>query len=202
MHIYNLQPNSLMMVHLTSDLLLSKILELSHYKIRKRLVILFMLIHMYLSLPLPLLVSAFYLQSIVFFLRKTSRRYGCIECDPLVQKGLDKSVSRIVDYVFAVLLSDISCTFVMLGSEQYCYHYVSRPFKLSLRQSLYSPLTILLGFKQARHMVIPYLPMLIPPQNWTGYEIFSPIIRTYIVSVLLLLDPLYRFLLFWAFVLM
>ncbi|CAH8257549.1 unnamed protein product [Arabidopsis lyrata] len=44
---------------------------------------------------------------------KTSRRYGCIECDPLVLKGLDKS---------------------------------------------------------ARHMVIPYLPMLIPPQNWTGYD--------------------------------
>jgi len=34
-------------------------------------------------------------------------------------------------------------------------------------------------------MVIPYLPMLIPPQNWTGYEIFSPIIRTYIVPSLL-----------------
>ncbi|XP_010511924.1 PREDICTED: DNA-directed RNA polymerase 1, mitochondrial-like [Camelina sativa] len=44
---------------------------------------------------------------------KTSRRYGCIECDPLVKKGLDKS---------------------------------------------------------ARHMVIPYLPMLIPPRNWTGYD--------------------------------
>ncbi|CAN8236050.1 unnamed protein product [Cochlearia groenlandica] len=44
---------------------------------------------------------------------KSSRRYGCIECDPLIQKGLDKS---------------------------------------------------------ARHMVIPYLPMLIPPQNWTGYD--------------------------------
>lgn len=25
--------------------------------------------------------------------RKSSRRYGCIECDPLVQKGLEKSVS-------------------------------------------------------------------------------------------------------------
>ncbi|VVA94548.1 unnamed protein product [Arabis nemorensis] len=44
---------------------------------------------------------------------KCSRRYGCIECDPLVQKGLDKS---------------------------------------------------------ARHMVIPYLPMLIPPRNWIGYD--------------------------------
>ncbi|CAF2062046.1 unnamed protein product [Brassica napus] len=44
---------------------------------------------------------------------KLSRRYGCIECDPLIRKGLDKS---------------------------------------------------------ARHMVIPYLPMLIPPRNWTGYD--------------------------------
>ncbi|KAL1218508.1 DNA-directed RNA polymerase 1 [Cardamine amara subsp. amara] len=44
---------------------------------------------------------------------KFSRRYGCIECDPLIQKGLDNS---------------------------------------------------------ARHMVIPYLPMLIPPRNWTGYD--------------------------------
>lgn len=25
--------------------------------------------------------------------------------------------------------------------------------------------------KQARHMVIPYMPMLVPPQNWTGYGI-------------------------------
>ncbi|KFK41326.1 hypothetical protein AALP_AA2G115700 [Arabis alpina] len=44
---------------------------------------------------------------------KCSRRYGCIECDPLVLKGLDKS---------------------------------------------------------ARHMVIPYLPMLVSPRNWTGYD--------------------------------
>ncbi|CAH8348222.1 unnamed protein product [Eruca vesicaria subsp. sativa] len=44
---------------------------------------------------------------------KLSRRYGCIECDPLIRKGLDKS---------------------------------------------------------ARHMVIPYLPMLVPPRNWTGYD--------------------------------
>nr|VDD63896.1 unnamed protein product [Brassica oleracea] len=52
--------------------------------------------------------------------KKLSRKYGCIECDPLIRKGLDKSVSITVDY--------------------------------------------------ARHMVIPYLPMLIPPQNWTGYD--------------------------------
>lgn len=25
--------------------------------------------------------------------------------------------------------------------------------------------------KQARHMVIPYMPMLVPPINWTGYGI-------------------------------
>ncbi|XP_044493476.1 DNA-directed RNA polymerase 1B, mitochondrial-like isoform X2 [Mangifera indica] len=41
------------------------------------------------------------------------RRYGVIECDPLVCKGLEKS---------------------------------------------------------ARHMVIPYMPMLVPPLNWTGYD--------------------------------
>lgn len=45
--------------------------------------------------------------------QKTSRRYGVIECDPLVHKGLDKT---------------------------------------------------------ARHMVVPYMPMLVPPQNWTGYD--------------------------------
>lgn len=45
--------------------------------------------------------------------QKSSRRYGVIECDPLVQKGLEKS---------------------------------------------------------ARHMVIPYMPMLVPPRNWTGYD--------------------------------
>ncbi|KAI9092058.1 hypothetical protein K1719_027993 [Acacia pycnantha] len=44
---------------------------------------------------------------------KSSRRYGVIECDPLVQKGLEKS---------------------------------------------------------ARHIVIPYMPMLVPPHNWTGYD--------------------------------
>ncbi|KAB1999713.1 hypothetical protein ES319_D12G179800v1 [Gossypium barbadense] len=43
---------------------------------------------------------------------KGSRRYGVIECDPLVRKGLEKT---------------------------------------------------------AKHMVIPYMPMLVPPQNWTGY---------------------------------
>lgn len=50
---------------------------------------------------------------------------------------------------------------------------------ISLFFSHYFPM-----FNQARHMVIPYLPMLIPPRNWTGYEMFSPIIRTIIVSLL------------------
>lgn len=45
--------------------------------------------------------------------QKEFRRYGVIECDPLVQNGLEKS---------------------------------------------------------ARHMVIPYMPMLVPPINWTGYD--------------------------------
>ncbi|CAN1795031.1 DNA-directed RNA polymerase 2, chloroplastic/mitochondrial [Linum perenne] len=45
--------------------------------------------------------------------QKASRRYGVIECDPLVRKGLEKS---------------------------------------------------------ARHMVIPYMPMLIPPLDWTGHD--------------------------------
>ncbi|CAK9142489.1 unnamed protein product [Ilex paraguariensis] len=45
--------------------------------------------------------------------QRGSRRYGVIQCDPLVRKGLEKT---------------------------------------------------------ARHMVIPYMPMLIPPLNWTGYD--------------------------------
>lgn len=45
--------------------------------------------------------------------QKASRRYGVIECDSLVRKGLEKS---------------------------------------------------------ARHMVIPYMPMLVPPLDWTGYN--------------------------------
>ncbi|CAK9316793.1 unnamed protein product [Citrullus colocynthis] len=45
--------------------------------------------------------------------QKTSRRYGVIECDPLVRRGLEKT---------------------------------------------------------ARHMVIPYMPMVVPPLNWTGYD--------------------------------
>nr|VDD00990.1 unnamed protein product [Brassica rapa] len=57
---------------------------------------------------------------------KLSRRYGCIECDPLIRKGLDKS---------------------------------------------------------ARHMVIPYLPMLIPPRNWTGYEMFASFLGCVAVTV-------------------
>ncbi|KAK6921852.1 DNA-directed RNA polymerase, phage-type [Dillenia turbinata] len=45
--------------------------------------------------------------------QKGSRRYGVIECDPLVRKGLERT---------------------------------------------------------ARHMVIPYMPMLVPPIDWTGYD--------------------------------
>ncbi|CAA2967182.1 DNA-directed RNA polymerase 1, mitochondrial [Olea europaea subsp. europaea] len=45
--------------------------------------------------------------------QRGSRRYGVIECDPLVRKGLERT---------------------------------------------------------ARHMVIPYMPMLVPPLNWTGYD--------------------------------
>ncbi|KAI8539321.1 hypothetical protein RHMOL_Rhmol09G0173000 [Rhododendron molle] len=60
--------------------------------------------------------------------QKFSRRYGVIECDPLVRKGLERT---------------------------------------------------------ARHMVIPYMPMLVPPVNWTGYDkgayIFLPssVMRTH-----------------------
>ncbi|KAG5532655.1 hypothetical protein RHGRI_027078 [Rhododendron griersonianum] len=60
--------------------------------------------------------------------QKCSRRYGVIECDPLVRKGLERT---------------------------------------------------------ARHMVIPYMPMLVPPVNWTGYDkgayIFLPssVMRTH-----------------------
>ncbi|CDP00493.1 unnamed protein product [Coffea canephora] len=45
--------------------------------------------------------------------QRGSRRYGVIECDPLVRKGLERT---------------------------------------------------------AKHMVIPYMPMLVPPLNWTGYD--------------------------------
>ncbi|GAB2248408.1 hypothetical protein Droror1_Dr00008290 [Drosera rotundifolia] len=53
------------------------------------------------------------LKTITTDLQKTSKRFGVIECDPLVRKGLEKS---------------------------------------------------------ARHMVIPYMPMLVPPLNWTRYS--------------------------------
>ncbi|XP_057961393.1 DNA-directed RNA polymerase 1B, mitochondrial-like isoform X2 [Malania oleifera] len=46
-------------------------------------------------------------------LQRGSRRYGVIECDPLIHKGLERT---------------------------------------------------------ARHMVIPYMPMLVPPLKWTGYD--------------------------------
>ncbi|EPS71577.1 hypothetical protein M569_03175, partial [Genlisea aurea] len=45
--------------------------------------------------------------------KRQTRRYGVVQCDPLVHKGLEKA---------------------------------------------------------ARHMVIPYMPMLVPPVNWTGYD--------------------------------
>ncbi|XP_024018245.1 DNA-directed RNA polymerase 1, mitochondrial [Morus notabilis] len=53
------------------------------------------------------------LKTVVKDTRKTSRRYGVIECDPLVRRGLEKT---------------------------------------------------------ARHMVIPYMPMLVPANKWTGYD--------------------------------
>ncbi|KAH7848872.1 hypothetical protein Vadar_009505 [Vaccinium darrowii] len=54
-----------------------------------------------------------YLKTLTKETQKFSRRYGVIECDPLVRKGLDRT---------------------------------------------------------ARHMVIPYMPMSVPPVNWTGYD--------------------------------
>ncbi|KAJ6813935.1 DNA-directed RNA polymerase 1B, mitochondrial-like [Iris pallida] len=53
------------------------------------------------------------LRTIIKEQQKFSRRYGVIECDPLVRQGLDRT---------------------------------------------------------ARHMVMPYMPMLVPPVNWTGYD--------------------------------
>jgi DNA-directed RNA polymerase len=37
--------------------------------------------------------------------------------------------------------------------------------------------------KQARHMVIPYMPMLVPPLNWTGYGIHLPV-KFYVCLIL------------------
>uniref|UniRef100_A0A7N0UT29 DNA-directed RNA polymerase n=1 Tax=Kalanchoe fedtschenkoi TaxID=63787 RepID=A0A7N0UT29_KALFE len=53
------------------------------------------------------------LKTVVAEAQKSNRRYGIIECDPLISKGLERT---------------------------------------------------------ARHMVIPYMPMLVPPINWTGYD--------------------------------
>ncbi|CAI0462469.1 unnamed protein product [Linum tenue] len=53
------------------------------------------------------------LKTVTHEAQKVSRRYGVIECDPLVRKGLEKS---------------------------------------------------------ARHMVIPYMPMLVPPVDWSKYD--------------------------------
>ncbi|XP_017975629.1 PREDICTED: DNA-directed RNA polymerase 2, chloroplastic/mitochondrial isoform X2 [Theobroma cacao] len=53
------------------------------------------------------------LRTVVKENKKTGRRYGVIECNPLVRKGLERT---------------------------------------------------------ARHMVIPYMPMLVPPVKWTGYD--------------------------------
>lgn len=38
-------------------------------------------------------------------------------------------------------------------------------------------LIILIFFEQARHMVIPYIPMLIPPVKWAGYESFHIVLQ-------------------------
>lgn len=54
-----------------------------------------------------------YLKTVAKEQQRISRRYGVIECDPLVRKGLERT---------------------------------------------------------ARHMVIPYMPMLVPPLNWIGYD--------------------------------
>ncbi|KAK2663200.1 hypothetical protein Ddye_001774 [Dipteronia dyeriana] len=54
--------------------------------------------------------------------KSASRKYGVIECDPLVLKGLERT-----------------------GTDTFF-------------------------LQQARHMVIPYIPMLVPPVKWTGYD--------------------------------
>ncbi|CAK9155961.1 unnamed protein product [Ilex paraguariensis] len=53
------------------------------------------------------------LKTVMIETKNTGRRFGVIQCDPLVRKGLEKT---------------------------------------------------------ARHMVIPYMPMLVPPVKWTGYD--------------------------------
>lgn len=46
-------------------------------------------------------------------------------------------------------------------------------------------------FQQAKNMVIPYMPMLVPPTNWTGYDNlthFSVVFLTLCLSFLLLIN--------------
>lgn len=52
------------------------------------------------------LVQKFLIINISFLNRKNSRRYGVIECDPLVKQGLDRTVSRMAYYELNLLFAN------------------------------------------------------------------------------------------------
>lgn len=98
---------------------------------------------------------------------RKGRRYGVIECDPLVHKGLEKTVSGISSSRVAC----ISCLLITF----FCYGIILRvwllytfPFLTFLCINYKNETNICLS-KQGRHMIIPYMPMLVPPLNWRGY---------------------------------
>lgn len=98
------------------------------------------------------------------------RRYGVIECDPLVCKGLEKSVSWIPLSTMTHFNAILHCFFI--SKSGHFESALTSPPVLTFIGMRYQYVTNLCWSKQARHMVIPYMPMLVPPLNWTGYEFY------------------------------
>ena len=88
----------------------------------------FVLLSLPPSLILTLSLSLSLITSAIFLNRKTNRRYGVIECDPLVHKGMEKTVSRTVlaglanaykSWLF--LFTNISCIFLTVLQDSTVY---------------------------------------------------------------------------------
>ncbi|KAF9662721.1 hypothetical protein SADUNF_Sadunf18G0083700 [Salix dunnii] len=96
--------------------------------------------------------------------QKIVKKYGVIECDPLILTGLDGTSANASKGSYHSRF-DISSFVLVL---QLIRKMVSDVITYRLLDAL-----LIYGISvlmQAKHMLIPYFPMLVPPKKWKGYD--------------------------------
>ncbi|PIN02099.1 Mitochondrial/chloroplast DNA-directed RNA polymerase RPO41 [Handroanthus impetiginosus] len=104
--------------------------------------------------------------------RNRCRRYGVIECDHLVLAGLDKTGKQMMIPYVPMLVPPKKWRGYDKGGYLFLPSYLMRTHGSQRQQDAFKtvPVNQLQKVCQGKQMMIPYVPMLVPPKKWRGYD--------------------------------